>query len=146
MRTGRGWVVVFALVALGVGLTSCSSSTPANDFETGECTNDDLTGSIGEIDTVDCDDQHTAEVIGTYDIDGDDFPGATEITSEAQERCAGSIFEDYVGIPYSESIYLTNQLTPTEDSWDGGDRTVICVVAGTVDGTSLEGSVEGAEV
>jgi hypothetical protein len=137
-------MVVGVLALAGFGLTACSE-TPANDFEAGECTNDSLTGSIGEIETVDCDEAHTAEAIATFDLEGDDFPGNDEIQSQAAEGCQGERFEDYVGVPYEESIFVVSPIAPSEESWDADDRTVICVVAETTDGSELEGSVEGAE-
>jgi len=130
-------------LALGAGLTACSD-TPANDFEAGECTNDSLSGDIGEIETVDCDEEHTAEAIGQFDLEGDDFPGDDEVSAEATERCQGDIFEDYVGHDYPTSIYLVSTINPTEETWDNGDRTVICVISGSTEG-SLEGSAEGTE-
>lgn len=142
MRT-RALFIGLVLGSFG-WLVSCSD-TPANDFEAGECTNDDLSGRIEEIDTVDCDEEHTAEAIGQFDVEGDDFPGATEIQAEADETCQGSVFEDYVGVPYEESIYLATGIPPSEQSWnDADDRTVICIVTGTTDGSALDGSVEGA--
>lgn len=141
--TGR-WTVFSALVVLGAGLTACSS-TPANDFEAGECTNDSLTGSISEIETVDCDEVHTAEAYAQFDLEGDDFPGADEVQTLAFEGCVGDRFEDYVGISYEESIFDIGVIPPSEQSWnDGDDRTVICVINATTDGSELEGSAEGA--
>jgi hypothetical protein len=140
----RRWQIAVAVVGIGLGLSACSS-TPANDFEAGECTNDDLSGNIGEIDTVDCDDEHTAEAFAQFDLDGDDFPGADEVSTQATEGCQGDRFEDYVGLDYQSSIYLVNVITPTEETWDNDDRTVICVINGTTDGSSLEGSAEGTE-
>jgi hypothetical protein len=143
--TVRRWQIAAAMVGLGLGLTACSS-TPANDFEAGECTNDSLTGSIGEIETVDCDGEHTAEAFAQFDIDGDDFPGADEVSSQATEGCQGDRFADYVGLDYPSSIYLVSTITPTEETWDNDDRTVICVISGTTDGSTLDGSAEGTEV
>jgi Septum formation len=144
--TGRRWMLAVALVLVGAGLTACSE-TAANDFEAGECTNDDLTGSIGEIGTVDCDEPHTAEAFAQFDVDGDDFPGNEAIAEQAFEECWGDLFEDYVGIPYQESIYDSpTHILPSEESWDAGDRTVICIISATTDGSDLEGSAEGTEV
>lgn len=138
----RRWVFVAGAMLLGAGLTACG--TPANDFEAGECTNDDLTGSIGDIETVDCDETHTAEAFAQFDIDGDDFPGTAEIQTEAAEGCFGDRFEDYVGLSYQESNFDGAPIAPSEESWDAGDRTVICVISSTVDGSELEGSAEGS--
>ena len=140
----RRWVFVAGAVLLGAGLSACG--TPANDFEAGECTNDSLTGSIGDIETVDCDEAHTAEAFAQFDIDGDDFPGASEIQAQGEEGCQGDRFEEYVGVSYDASIYLATGIVPSEDSWDAGDRTVICVIGGTTDGSELEGSAEGTDV
>jgi hypothetical protein len=138
----RRLAFVAGVVLAGAGLSACG--TPANDFEAGECTDDSLTGAVGDIDTVDCDESHQAEAIAQFDIDGDDFPGAAEIQTEGDEGCQGDRFEDYVGISYAESIYLVGAIVPSEGSWDGGDRTVICVIGGTTDGSELEGSAEGS--
>ncbi len=140
----RRWVFVVGALLLGAGLTACG--TPAHDFEAGECTDDSLTGSIGDIETVDCDEPHQAEAFAQFDIDGDDFPGTEEIQTEGAEGCQGDRFEEYVGVPYPESIFLANGIVPSEESWDAGDRTVICVIGGTTDGADLEGSAEGADV
>jgi hypothetical protein len=140
--TVRRWQIAGALLGLGLGLTACSS-TPANDFEAGECTNDDLSGAIGEIDTVDCDDEHTAEAYAQFDLDDGDFPGVDEVSTQATEGCQGDRFEDYVGLDYPSSVFVVQTITPTEETWDNGDRTVICVINGRADGESLEGSAEG---
>jgi hypothetical protein len=139
--TVRRWQIAGALLGLGLGLTACSS-TPANDFEAGECTNDDLTGSVSEIDTVDCDDEHTAEAFAQFDLDDGDFPGVDEVNEQATEGCQGDRFEEYVGTDYDSSIYIASSINPSEDSWDSGDRTVICVISGSTEG-ALDGSAEG---
>ncbi len=144
MGRARRWLVLIT-VALLAGAAACSS-TPANDFEAGECTNDDLSGSIDDIGTVSCDDPHTAEAFVQFDIDGDDFPGADEISTQAQEGCTGDRFESYVGVPAQESIYVVSSINPSEQSWDAGDRTVICVITGTSDGSALDGSAKDSAV
>jgi hypothetical protein len=141
----RRSILAGTLFVLGIALTACSS-TPANDFEAGECTNDNLSGAVGEIDTVDCAEEHTAEAYAAFDVEGDDFPGVEEIQAEAAEGCQGDRFEDYVGVAYADSIFLTTALTPSEETWDADDRTIICIINGTTDGSALDGSAEGAEV
>jgi predicted phage-related endonuclease len=141
----RRWMMAGALIVLGTAFTACSS-TPANDFEAGECTNDSLSGDVGEIDTVDCDEAHTAEAFATFDVDGDDFPGTDEIQAQAAEGCQGDRFETYVGVSYQESIFLTTALTPTQETWDNDDRMIICIINGTTDDSALDGSAEGADI
>jgi hypothetical protein len=143
-------MIAGALVVLGFGLTACTD-VAANDLEVGDCTSDDLTGAVGEVDTVDCDESHLFEVHATFDLEGDDYPGTTEVQELARDGCTGDRFEDYVGTPYAESeIYAEQFLVPTEQTWDDADdRTVICfayAVESQENPTPVEseGSVEGA--
>lgn len=141
----RRWMFVGALLVLGLGLAACSSDVAANDLEVGDCTDQDLSGAVGEVDTVDCEESHTAEVFAVFDVEGDDFPGTAEISAEAAEGCNGDRFEDYVGVPYEESEIYTTYLVPTEETWnEADDRTIICFAI-TEDGSPTEGSVEGAD-
>ena len=138
----RGQVALLAGLLVAGLAVSCSDDAP-NDFEAGECTTADLAGLTTEIETVECDQEHAAEAYAQFDLSGDEFPGLDEINAEAEDRCITDLFEDYVGLPYEESIYLATYLGPTEESWGDGDRTVICIINGTNDGSPLEGSAEG---
>ena len=140
----RRWMIAGALIVLALGLSACSKEVSANSLEVGDCTNDDFTGAVGEVDTVDCADSHTAEVFAVFDVDGDDFPGTADIQSQAAEGCNCDRFSEYVGTPYEESEIYTTFLVPTEETWnEADDRTIICLAV-TQDGSASEGSVEGA--
>lgn len=130
----------------GTATPGTAGDTPANEFVAGECTNDDLSGLITEIETVDCAEPHTAEAYAQFDLEGDVFPGVDAVSTRGDEGCLVR-FEDFVGTSYEESVYEAGSITPTEQSWnDAGDRTVICVITGTVDGSPLVGSAEGTGV
>src|SRR5262245_58326653 len=123
MSGGRRWLIAGVMMVVGASglLTACSKDVAANDLEVGDCTNQDLTGAVGEVDTVDCGESHTAEVFALFDIDGDDFPGTSEVTSQAEEGCNGQRFEDYVGTPYQQSEIYSTYLVPTEETWNEAD-------------------------
>jgi hypothetical protein len=132
-----------ALAAMFV-LAACGDDVPANEVEVGQCTNQDLSGQVGEVDTVDCEDAHTAEAYAVFDIDGDDYPGSEEVARLATEGCTGDRFEEYVGVSYAESEIFSTNLAPTEQTWnDADDRTVICFAVAQ-DGSATQGSVKGA--
>ena len=134
-----------ALVVVALVIAACSTEVAANDIEVGECTNQDMTSAVGEIDTVDCSESHTAEVFAVFDLEDGDFPGTAEVSELATEGCNGSRFEDYVGISYTDSEIFSAPLAPTEQTWnDADDRTVICFAVAS-DGSAIDGSVEGAE-
>jgi hypothetical protein len=137
--------IVLLLVLLGV-LGLVFGDDAATDFEAGECTNDSLRGEITEIETVDCEEEHEVEAFGSFELDeGEDLPDEDELAEIAGEECLGDLFEDYVGIEYSESIYLANYLPPTEETFDDGYRTVLCYIDGTTDDSPLEGSARDSE-
>ena len=144
---------VAALVLLTAG---CSKDVGANDLAAGDCTADELSGAVADVDTVACDTEHTYEVFATFELEGDDgadFPGRSEVESDAAAGCNGDRFEEHVGIPYEDSSLYTTYLVPTEDAWDGaGDRTVVCFVFEPTDAegddlspVTVESSFEGAE-
>jgi hypothetical protein len=143
------WAIVLAVVAALVvllvilGLVFGNDDAAAN-FEPGECTNDSLRGEVTEIETVDCDEEHEVEAFGSFDLEGDELPDDDEIAEEANDECLDQ-FEEYVGIEYAESIYIADYLPPTEDAFDDGLRTVVCIINGSTEGDDLEGSAEGTE-
>jgi Septum formation len=141
----RGWKIAGASIVLGLALTACSKEVAANDLEVGDCVEDEETLNSADVEAIDCGDDHVFELIGKFDVDDGDYPGATELTAEGDERCQGEIFEDYVGVPYEESaeVYVS-PVPPSEETWnDADDRTILCF-AHTLDLASTTGSVEGS--
>jgi hypothetical protein len=127
-------VVVFAVTACG--------SASVFDLSVGDCFDDPSSGGeISSVDAVDCAEPHDNEVYALYDYDGDSYPGEEAMSAAADEGCE-SRFEDYVGIPYFDSELFSTHLTPTQESWDRGDREVVCVLYEPEE--KLTGSMEGA--
>ena len=52
---------------------------------------------------------------------------ATAVSDAAQTGCYDA-FEAYMGISYEESWYGFDGLLPTDQSWEMGDREVVCFV------------------
>lgn len=141
----RRWMFVGALLVLVGGFAACSSDVAGNDLEAGDCIEDQSDLSSTEISAIDCSEEHAFEVTGTFDLDdADEYPGVAEVEAESNERCAGDIFEDYVGEPFDPTGDLqATALYPSEQTWDeADDRTVICF-AFPADGSTSTGSVEG---
>jgi hypothetical protein len=146
----RRWVIVGALILLGLGMTACGKEVAGNDLAVGDCTSSDIQST--DIETVGCDEDHTYEVFAVFDVDGDDFPGASELSAEA-ESCNAERFEEYVGTPYAESAIYTQTFVPTEETWnEANDRTILCYLfepedaeAGNLEPATVNESFEGAE-
>ena len=115
----------------------------STELQVGDCYNKVTTGSqIGNVEVVDCDTPHQSEVYNNYEITMSTLPDEDTMSSEATTACS-STFQEYVGIPMSESQYDANYLYPTSGSWAQGDRTITCTIS-TVDGSLITGSLKGA--
>ena len=143
-----------ALLAFAaLGLSGCSAVGDAlGDGETGvftlsvgNCLDDSSeTGDVSAVPVVDCDSPHDSEIYASVLMDGPEYPGEEATIAAADEAC-GVEFERFVGIPFSESIYSYATLYPTESSWDGGDREILCRIALVRDGSveQVTGTLQG---
>lgn len=132
-------------VALGVLAGGCSEG-PERDAETGELVEatevdvfelrvgDCLHGftsdsEISTVTAVPCSEEHTDEVVAAVDVSsgGEAYPGAEAIQEQADEACHAE-FEEFVGISWDESQLDYGYLAPTEESWDEGDREILCTI------------------
>ena len=130
---------IFTAAALVVTLGACSfplgganqggSEVSAFDLEAGLCFNDpgNEEEEVTSVSRVQCEQPHDNEVFAVFDYSGqgDEFPGQDALRGQADEECEAR-FEDYVGIPYEDSVLLATYLTPTEQTWAQGDREIVC--------------------
>ncbi|MDQ1129877.1 septum formation family protein [Microbacterium sp. SORGH_AS_0888] len=111
-------------------------------LKVGDCFDDEAGTEVSELPLKPCSGPHDFETYYDFSLPGDEYPGMSEIDSQAETEC-GAAFDDFVGIPYEESTLGYSYLTPTQKSWEqGGDRLVSCYVgdpAGPVSG-SLAGA------
>jgi len=108
------------------GTITGAGEVSVDAVQEGDCV--DIPSQVSEFIGIPCDEAHDAQVYALFEIDGDDFPGDTEVVSQGETGCA-SRFEAFVGKSYEESIYYINTVRPTELSWVRGDREVICLIA-----------------
>lgn len=114
------------LIAASMFTAACATSVLT--LETGTCFDDpDSFEEVTDVPVVDCSEPHDNEVIGSFDLPAGGFPGDAAVASAAERGCLAR-FEPYVGIDFPSSIYDLGWFTPTSDSWDVGDREVICFV------------------
>lgn len=115
----------------------------------GDCITDtDMAGTeLQTVPTVPCSQPHTFEVYHDFEITTADFPGqdSDELIDIVSEGCLGDAFTEFVGVDYNSSTLGVMYLSPTQGSWDNGDRLVTCMIyegegAGNVSTGTLEGS------
>ena len=158
VRTQTLSTAAIAIALLGLGLTGCSSPAPAPsagptggiegdpsafEIEVGDCLNDkDSEGTVTSVPVVPCDEPHDSEAFASILIEGDDFPGEAAIVAQANKDCAEA-FADFVGIDYDLSELAFTYYYPSAQSWEQGDREILCEVYDPESQTT--GSLEAAK-
>jgi hypothetical protein len=109
----------------------------------GDCVTDEAgaTGEVESVTIVDCGQPHELEVFHRHDIEGESLPDATGIDTLVREQCLPT-FEQFVGLDLDSSALDVHYFSPTSDSWDAGDRELLCLV--TDPSGPVTGSLEGA--
>lgn len=157
-RTSRAAVAALAAVA-AVLLAGCSddgdepqrdasgnvtesAGADVFDVRVGDCLGDfGDSEEVTDVSVVPCDQEHGQEIYATAQVPDGELPGDDDLRAQAEEVCTAE-FEAYVGLPYTESELDFTWLQPTAESWDQGDRELVCLVndpAGPVTG-SLQGA------
>ena len=117
--------------------TPTDTTTPFTAVQAGDCF-DEVDGDSVEI--VDCESTHGYEVFASLLVADGDYD-RTAIGAEAKARCLAS-FGTFVGIEYDASVLALRYVAPSRDTWDQGDREVLCLVFDPEGPT--EGSLAGA--
>ena len=162
--TSAPWTRALAIVALsaaGLALSGCSllpsftgggtatrddsgevvegnDDTDVFTLQVGDCLNDATAAETVEtIPTVPCTEPHDSEIYASIIMTGDTFPGTDAVIAEADTACLDA-FDGFVGVSYADSLYYYSYYFPTEGSWEGGDREILCTIydeAGQVTGS-----------
>ncbi|MER3389489.1 MAG: septum formation family protein [Microcella sp.] len=120
-----------------------NEETDVFSLQVGDCLND---GEVGEtvtaVPTVPCAEPHDSEIYASYILGDTAFPGIDTIVEEADAACLAG-YTEFLGIDYLESRYDFSYYHPTESSWAGGDREILCLVYDP-SGEPLTGTLQGA--
>lgn len=130
--------------------TDSSTDSEADDSwvpisaNVGECIDNETAPEeeVFDIPVVDCSLPHDSQVVGAFDLTGDEY--SAELEKQAGNDCRAA-FEDFVGTEFAKSSLLMSWYIPTMDSWAAGDREVICVIY-LEDNSKVTGSWEGAGI
>ena len=110
------------------------------DLEVGDClatSPPEEEQLITSLETVPCSEPHGEEIFAAVTLPDGDFPGTDAILEQGDELCIAA-FDGFVGLPYEETALDFWLITPSEQSWYQGDRSVLCTIhdpAGEVSGT-----------
>jgi hypothetical protein len=102
-------------------------------LQVGDCFDDpaDLDDVVFDVAALPCSEPHDNEVFSLVPIAGtfgETYPGDAAIQEYSYEACIGEPFDSYVGTDYLDSSLEVFTFTPSDESWDEGDREVVCVL------------------
>lgn len=120
-------------------------------LQVGDCFNDpdDLEDVVYDVAAVPCSEPHDNEVFAVETVaptlSSGGFPGQEALQAHSYEMCSGQVFDEYVGTAYLDSSLEVFSLTPTSESWDEGDRGIVCALY-RLDLGKLTGTARGSEL
>lgn len=121
-------VTLIRRTTLAACLLLAAGCTPVFDLGVGDCFNSDDADELSTVQTLDCAEAHDFEVYFVFDYEAADdaaYPGTDTLNGSAETGCSGS-FEGFVGRSYDSSELYVYYLTPSPESWDDGDREIVC--------------------
>lgn len=160
-RSGVAVLVLTGLVALSgctaLGDVLAGDDGPTRDPDTSEVTESDevdvfslqVGDCISEVESEElqtvrimpCDEPHTDEIYHRFELTGDELP-TTEMWDTADAECIPAL-EEFVGTAWDDSEVSYWPMSPTQESWDAGDREVLCVAY--IEDEELSSSLEGSQ-
>ena len=108
------------------------------DLRVGDCVRDMDSEENLDLEVVSCETPHTDEVVGTFTLPRQQWPGQKRVDQLAERGCRPR-FEKYVGVPVDDSSLEWLSDSPVKIGWPE-DRSVVCTAAHGFGATST-GSV-----
>lgn len=142
IRRPTGPVAALAAAAAAIlGLAGCASAEPTavpmTDVATGDCFDADEAYTTAFV-YADCESPHLLEAFWVESMEADGFPGDDAVRAAA--AVCDERFTEFVGTaPGAGGDYATMFLGPTAETWELGDRSIVCVVS-PLDGQPRSGS------
>jgi hypothetical protein len=130
------------------GVEEVPAEVPAGDDEdvfdlaVGDCLAEVVPDAeVDEVPVTSCDAPHVSEAYSSHTIEAEALPDEAAFEALVDEVCLPA-FEAFVGLPYEESVLYVSSLSPTPESWDAGDRELLCLLDAP-EGEVLTGSARG---
>ena len=120
------WIPVVGIV-LVVGFLLSQGQRDLQNLAPGDCFDTAETDTITEIDAGPCTEPHEYEAFHVTTVAGETFPSDAQFEETFTSQCLPA-FESYVGVAYQDSEIFASMITPSEESWGDGDRSVVCIM------------------
>ena len=98
----------------------------------GDCFDNPSEETAEEVESVKmpkCTEPHDNEAFFIYDVSDSDFPAYDQdaVIADAEEKCRPE-YEQFVGVPEAETSIYFSYYFPSDESWEQGDREILCMV------------------
>jgi hypothetical protein len=120
------WIPVVGIV-LVVGFLLSQGQRDLQNLAPGDCFDTADADTITEIDAGPCNEPHEYEAFHVTTVAGETFPSDAQFEEAFTSQCLPA-FESYVGVSYQDSQIFATMITPSEESWGDGDRSVVCIL------------------
>lgn len=122
-------------------------SVSVTDVRSGDCFNLGEDEEISDVDGIPCSQPHLYQAFHVADHETSTFPTDAEFDAIFASVCLPR-FEPFVGTSYDESVLFASMITPSQSSFDDGDREYICVLYepdpdDPAQAVAVSGSMEG---
>jgi hypothetical protein len=121
--------VAASLLAAGALTVLSACGTSVLDLEVGQCISSSVADDqVSTVPVVACTEPHSGEIYALPQLPDGAFPGDEGVSTSAQTLCADPEFQNFVGVPVTETSLGVEFLLPSSETWADGDREIVCIV------------------
>jgi len=102
-----------------------ATEMPPAQLELGDCLRE-FDSPLDTQTVVTCNSAHNAQMIGSFEVSGTDYPGANELLTQSEDMCKSVSIDPSAGL---DSTWTYHFSRPSESTWGQGDRTVSCFLS-----------------
>lgn len=142
MHRGRSSVVVLA-TSLALLTGGCSDGS-VFDLAVGDCFDAGTDADeVRDVPIVDCTEPHDHEVFHIFEVADGAFPGDDALLDRARDECLPAL-DEYLRAEVDRAELDAFPITPSEGSWENGDRAVVCALT-AASGDKLEHALQSVD-
>lgn len=111
------------------GQINTGGTLSIGDLQTGDCFDAEDTDELADVQARPCTQSHQYELfhVATWTHGGGDYPSGAAVEQFVIDQC-GPAYDAYVGTGAAADELEVLFITPTQESWDDGDRVIQCAV------------------
>jgi len=122
------WVALLVVAIVLVAVSDSGDTVKATAIKIGDCINTPSsdTENVASLPKIPCDQPHEGEVYAMNRVPGDEFPGQTALEDIHQAQCLADLETASPNAAADPNVDVSI-LYPTQETWDIGDRDVVCI-------------------